>query len=58
MSTIQIQHFESHTSQRLGEIVEIYSKIIELKLVLNVFNDCLAKVGKHYGSKTQIVRYL
>lgn len=47
MSIMQIQHFESHTSQRLGEIVEINSEIIELKLVLNVFNDCLAKVDKH-----------
>ena len=47
MSTMQIQHFESHTSQRLDEIVEINSETIELKLVLNVLNDCLAKFGKH-----------
>ena len=37
--------FEAHTCQRLSEIVEINSGIIELKLVLNVFNDCLTKVG-------------
>ena len=47
MSSMQIQHFESHTSQRLGEIVEINCEIIELKLVLNLFNDCLTKVDKH-----------